>query len=209
MRLGKNLDTIKRNKPYLVKMRLMCFFVWVCVSFIFSPCTHAASDGFKPERKIDSEYFSIYMQEGINEAMLALKIYSPSMLRALVSDYTDLPETHKLADEFDTLFLVVSEILDIRLKKYSGTIKVCKNAEELRAISRTLFGSEMNVPAFYVVANNTIYIDAENVTIHILGHELSHAIQCEYFVVPPSVKIQEVLSGYVEYQLRKYANNPV
>ena len=53
---------------------------------------------------------------------------------------------------------------------------------------------------------NTIYVDSENININIFGHELSHAIQSHYFVVPTSNKMQEILAGYVEYQLRKYTN---
>ncbi len=37
----------------------------------------------------------------------------------------------------------------------------------------------------------------------LLGHEMGHVIISHYFVVPPSYRIQEVLTGYVEFQLRK------
>ena len=37
----------------------------------------------------------------------------------------------------------------------------------------------------------------------VLGHEIGHAVISHYFVVLPSVKVQEVLAVYVEYQLRK------
>ena len=50
---------------------------------------------------------------------------------------------------------------------------------------------------------NTIYASAENFKIGVIGHEIAHAVISHYFVVQPSVKIQEVLAGYVEYQLRK------
>jgi len=38
-----------------------------------------------------------------------------------------------------------------------------------------------------------------------LGHEIGHAVISNYFVVQPPIRIQEVLAGYVEYQLRKAA----
>ena len=69
-----------------------------------------------------------------------------------------------------------------------------------------LFGQEVQPGGFYVSSIDTLYVDAEYVNIHILGHELSHAIQVHYFVVPPPAKIQEILAGYVEYQFRKYTN---
>ena len=52
---------------------------------------------------------------------------------------------------------------------------------------------------------NTIYITAENFKKAVLGHEVAHAVISHYFVVQPSMKVQEVLAGYIEYQLRKTA----
>ena len=41
-----------------------------------------------------------------------------------------------------------------------------------------------------------------------IAHEIAHAIINHYFVVPPSVKMQEILSGYVEYSLNKKVAAP-
>ena len=57
--------------------------------------------------------------------------------------------------------------------------------------------------AFYQEDNRSIYISAEYFTREVLGHEIGHAIMSGYFVVQPSLKIQEVLCGYIAYQLKK------
>ena len=49
---------------------------------------------------------------------------------------------------------------------------------------------------------NTIYTSEESFKREVVGHEMSHAIICHYFAVPAPVKVQEVLSMYVEYNLR-------
>ncbi|MEI8176206.1 MAG: hypothetical protein WCG78_05005, partial [Candidatus Omnitrophota bacterium] len=85
-------------------------------------------------------------------------------------------------------------------------IKVCRDADGLSAVAEKLFGKPIKTAGFYVFAADTLYVNADSISINILGHELSHAIQSHYFVVPPPVKIQEVLAGYVEFQLRKYAD---
>jgi hypothetical protein len=36
-----------------------------------------------------------------------------------------------------------------------------------------------------------------------IGHEMSHAIISRYFGIPAPVKVQEVSSMYVEYNLKK------
>ena len=56
---------------------------------------------------------------------------------------------------------------------------------------------------FYFHDDKTIYISTEDLTLGMLGHEMAHAIISHYFVVPPPTKVQEVLSGYVDYSFQK------
>ena len=93
--------------------------------------------------------------------------------------------------------------MDIRLKKFHSEVKICQDAASLSLVAANLFGRSIQSRAFYVVALDTLYVDAETVNLHVLGHELSHAVQAKYFVVPPPEKIQEILAGFVEYELRK------
>jgi hypothetical protein len=160
-------------------------------------------DGYKGNKRLKSNFFTVYFEsdQALNNFEFAIDV--PYNIRALTLEPTVLYETGDVAGELDILYLAVSAILDIELSKYSCKIKVCDDAESLSRISNRLFGRTIDVPAFYVLENNTIYVDARDVNINILGHELAHAIQNEYFVVPPPQKIQEVLAGYVEYQLRK------
>jgi hypothetical protein len=58
-----------------------------------------------------------------------------------------------------------------------------------------------------VPADNTIYLSFNEMTLGIISHEMAHAIISNYFVTPPSPKIQEILSGYVEYSIRKKAGD--
>jgi hypothetical protein len=57
--------------------------------------------------------------------------------------------------------------------------------------------------SFYVYDLNTIYVSAGSFKREVLGHEIAHAVISHYFVVQPPMKAQEVLAGYVEYQLRE------
>jgi hypothetical protein len=60
-----------------------------------------------------------------------------------------------------------------------------------------------NTCSFFVNDLNTIYIAADHFDVGVLGHEIAHTVQSHYFVVAAPTKVQEVLAGYVEYQLRK------
>ncbi len=109
----------------------------------------------------------------------------------------------ELADAVDTLFMRVSDMLDMRLYGFRGSLKVCRNKEHLGRIYRDLFHKELGAQSFYVSDLNTIYVSGESFTAQVVGHEMTHALVSRYFVVSPSVKIHEILAKYVEYQLRR------
>lgn len=178
---------------------------------LFSDVSRAAEtvvvdDGFKAEVKTKSRYFNIYIKGGVDIQGLTMKLAVPPSIRSIIREPADFLGSYTLYDQLDTFFLAVLEIMDIRLKKFKCTLKICKDASQLSDVAKKLFGRKVKAGGFYVAGIDTIYVDAEDVTIEILGHELSHAIQVHYFVVPPPEKIQEILAGYVEYQLRKYTN---
>ncbi|MCK4463421.1 MAG: hypothetical protein KAU58_03820 [Candidatus Omnitrophica bacterium] len=188
----------------------------VIISVLFIICVLSLSisdaaevfvdDGFETARKIESRYFDIYIENGIDLQTLAMKLSVPLSIKSIIREPAAFSDSYTLSDQLDTLFLAVSEIMDMKLKKFRCTFKICRNRSRLSDVAKRLFGREIRPCGFYVTAIDTIYIDAETVTINLLGHELGHAIQVHYFVVPPPVKIQEILAGYVEFQLRKYTN---
>jgi hypothetical protein len=166
------------------------------------------NDNFEAAQRIESRYFKIFVESGVDTQDLAVRLTVPLSLAAIIKEPVPFSsETYDLGEQLDLLFLVVSEIMDIKLKEFKCNIKVCRDASSLSGITEKLFGKEVQTGGFYVTAIDTLYVDADNVTINILGHELSHAIQVHYFVLVPPVKLQEVLAGYVEYQLRKYTNS--
>lgn len=188
---------------FILKVMLVFFTGFLCFTSVSESASY--KDGFKIGKKIKSKYFTIYLQSGVNEERVALDITLPSALKAGISQYDPRIDNYSLAGEMDLLFLAVSDILDINLSSFDGKIKICRDSYELTQVGRKLFGQSLHVGGFYVWQNNTLYLAADSIDINKLGHELSHAIQCNYFVVKPPVKLQEVLSGFVEYELRKYA----
>ncbi|MCM8794102.1 MAG: hypothetical protein NC898_06600, partial [Candidatus Omnitrophica bacterium] len=108
-----------------------------------------------------------------------------------------------LNDTLDALFLEVSDILDIHLRSFKGNIIILNDFQSLDREFYRLYRMPLKSFSFYVYETNTIYISFDNLRVGILGHEIAHAIINHYFVVPPPMKIQEVLAGYVEYTLNK------
>lgn len=164
----------------------------------------AGDDGFFAEKKLSGKHLAIYCESGVEISGLANTLdigASDNLLAGKKTDVLISPEG-ELAEMVDTLFVRSCDILDMQLFSFTGTLKVCSSQSRLAEIYTILFNRTLKGRAsFYVYSSNTIYISADKFKANILGHEIAHAIISHYFVVLPSVKIQEVLASYVEYQL--------
>lgn len=167
-----------------------------------SSIVYAYDDGFGPAKKTEGRHFTIYYSQKLDLEELTQQLNMSPADKILAGGSTK--GVSELGDMVDTLFTQVSDFLDMQLYSYQGNIKVCQDYNQLNQIYKGLFNAELGgIPAFYVNDLNTIYISAENFKSSVLGHEISHAIISHYFVVQSPMKINEILSGYVEYQLRK------
>lgn len=165
----------------------------------------ALEDGFGSAKRIEGQRFAIYCAPQLEASNLAkrLNLDLSDSLMVGKSAQKDFSSETGLTDMVDTLFMRVCDILDMQLYSYRGNIKVCQDTAQMNEVYNNLFGKDLNRQSFYVYDLNTIYIAAENFKPEILGHEIAHAVISHYFVVLPSIKIQEVLAMYVEYQLRR------
>jgi hypothetical protein len=166
---------------------------------------HAASgpsDGFTPSRIIATRFFTIQLGPGVNELSLVSSLDIGPDSKVLAGQ--SLSSSNDLASLVDALFLWACGVLDMQLYSYRGTIKVVRDKSELADIFLRLYGTERKSErGFYIYELNTLYVTAQDFTKEILGHEIGHAIISNFFVVQAPEKIQEVLAGYIEYQLRK------
>lgn len=179
------------------------------VFFVLASCAPAPAaavdDDFGQAKKIQSKYFVTYYspQSDIYDFLQQLDIGPVEKFLTGKSPGNPGSAEEDLASNIDALFMRVSDILDMHLYSFNSTIKICRDYGHLKRVYSRIFDKELNSPSFYVFDLNTIYISAENLKSEILGHEMGHSIINRYFAVSPPTKIQEVLCGYVEYQLRK------
>lgn len=161
----------------------------------------AADDGFGSAKKIEGKYFTVYCSPQLEISSLLQKLNVSPSDNLLVG--RPLGQALGLADMLDVLFLQACDILDMHLYSFHGTIKISKDSFQLNNIYNYLFGKNATTRSFYSYDLNTIYTSANNFTRGVIGHEIAHAIISHYFVVQPSIKVQEILAMYVEYQLRR------
>lgn len=188
--------TIKNKSAYFLLLFL----------FFPLPLLFGADDGFGAAQSVKGEYFTIYYARPLDAESLAKKLNVGASERLLAGKgiTPENPAAEGLNDMVDTLFMRVSDILDMHIYSFRGKIKVCRNNAELLRVYANLHGRPASVlRSFYSFDLDTIYISADDFRLEILGHEMAHALISRYFAVPAPAKASEVLSGYVEYQLRK------
>ena len=158
-------------------------------------------------QKIEGEHFTIFYDPALNTAELLRSLDIKAQDKILTGKIGGEGRSGEgqLADSVDALFLRACDILDMHVYSLKGNIKVCLDHAQVEKIYYELFNSALPSfsSSFYVPELSTIYIAADSFKKEVLGHEMGHAIMSNYFVVQPSVKVQEVLAGYIEYQLRK------
>jgi len=175
--------------------------------FLSSAIALAFDDGFGSAKKIEGKYFMLYYTSQLQISNLIQNLNITSSDNLMVgkpAEKKSSPEA-ELADMLDTLFMRVSDILDMHVYSFQGNIKVCEDTSQLKKIYKDLFNRDLTALSFFVGNLNTIYITADSFKREILGHETAHAVMTRYFVVQPPVKIHEILAMYVEYQLRRAA----
>lgn len=193
----------------LIMRRHKIIRVYIIISialFLGAGAACAFDDGFGSAKKIESKYAVIYYPPEADVASLVRSLnvrQSDKVLSGLVLGSSSSYE-EELGSMIDALFGQVSDILDMHLYSLKINIKICRDTGRLKDVYKRMFNADLHDrKSFYFYSLNTIYASEEAFKGEIIGHEMAHAIISNYFVVPAPVKIQEVLSMYVEYNLRR------
>ncbi|MBU9889248.1 MAG: hypothetical protein KTQ49_05210 [Candidatus Omnitrophica bacterium] len=179
----------------------------LCLFLCWGACEgDAFDDGFSYDKKFEGKYTTAYCAPGMDLTRLAPQLNlrpSDEVLTGRSLSASDAPGG-EVAPMLDTLFLQVSDILDMRLRDFKIDIKICAGKEALARLYKLFFGTEIEGRlAFYVHELKTIYIAVDDFHADILGREMSRAIIAHYFGIPAPAKVQEVLSLYAEYTLKR------
>lgn len=156
-----------------------------------------------------SEYFSIYAYPEADTQQLLQKLNFNSFFQVDGLTLANDSPRDIVAKTFDAIYLEVSDTLGISVYSFEGKVKIFPNQAALNDEYRAIFHQDFSERAFYIHEKSTLYISLEDMTIGMMAHEMAHMIMSNYFIVPPSPKLQEILSGYVEYHFRKLLNMPI
>ena len=152
----------------------------------------------------EGQYFVCYADRGIDAYQLLTKLdFNYVSLGDALGEKDGDDIKSVLARTIDGLYQEVSDILDIHIYSFKGTIQFVTDQPALAGLIQKRFNLDFAERSIYYHEKNTIYISVKDMTVGMLGHEMGHAVISHFFIVPPPPKIQEVLCGYVEYSLRK------
>lgn len=183
-------------------LRIVACCLWVLVPAL----AWAADDDFGAAAKIETGHFTIYYKAGVDINSLISQLYVSKTDQILTNQTVNgySPQA-KLSSMVEVLFARASDVLDMHIYSLKANIKIFATQQDLTAYYNNMFHAHIPCTGygFYLDDTRSIYMSSENFRREILGHEMGHAIMSRYFVVQPSVRIQEVLAGYIEYQLRK------
>ena len=178
-------------------------FLTILLALIIAPFVWAQEEG-DLQVITESQYFTVYGFPGmdINELLTKLNFNYFLQLDTLL-DGNSQGSRNILARTVDALYEEASDILGIHVYSFHGNLKFYPNHDALNDVFKSFFGEDFPENSFYLHEKTTLYVSLPDVTLGMLGHEIGHAIISHYFVIPPPAKVQEILCGYVEYNLRK------
>ena len=166
----------------------------------------AADDGFASAKRAEGKYTEVGYFPEISAASLIQELnmrLSDKVLAGVPLDEKSSDE-NELTALLDSLFIRISDILDMHLYSLKVNVKVCRDQKELADVYKNIFNAGLgDQRSFYVYDTNTIYVSKDSFKREIIGHEMAHSIISHYFAVPAPVKIQKVLSMYVDYNLSR------
>lgn len=160
------------------------------------------------ETNIKSKYFNTRIYDGIDRMELLHKLDAGYFLGRDVANFgtpgkssADLDAL--LGGALDAIYLQVCDIVDIHIYSLVIDLDIFPDRKALADTLEAYFKKRIDVPSFYFVDKNKIYVSYTDLNAGMLAHEMAHAIVCRYFAVPPPEKVQEVIAGYAEYSVRK------
>ncbi len=180
-------------------LRCLCLMPFLVALTLLVPSGARADD-----RILQSKFCTVHYSDSDQLEKFTGKIRAGALNRTLnkflVGNVGDSNQS-ELGEFLDGLFKRVQLVLDMPMSGLRVEIQLHRNVREVREVYTQLTGQSSDAPAFYWKKNNTIHIQAENLTVGMLAHEMGHAILDHYFAVQPPTKIAEMLCQYVDKEI--------
>ena len=142
----------------------MTFVISLIIAFgLVVPSVFAADDGFGgAETTVEGQHFTLLLKPGVDAANLASQLNISATDEQLANQRIDNSSaTKQLASMLDVLFNRASDVLDMHVYSFKGSIKVFANPQELHDFFFNMYHKELPCTgvSFYLADYNSIYSD--------------------------------------------------
>jgi hypothetical protein len=89
-------------------------------------------------------------------------------------------------------------VLDMFPKNLHFTLILLPTAEDISRTYYQKYQKNVNYLSYYSISEKTVYISVDDANLHILAHEIGHAIVDHFFDVRPPYTIHELMAQFTE-----------
>jgi hypothetical protein len=125
------------------------------------------------------------------------QIYLGRSLRSMMQKNTVTVQDEVLA-KVDLVVEKAETVLDMFPNKLHFTLILLPDSDGVSRVFYQNYHKRVNYLSFYSLSQKAIYISVDDANIHILAHEIGHAIVDHYFKVRPPYNIHELMAQFVE-----------
>lgn len=98
----------------------------------------------------------------------------------------------------DIIVEKAESVLDMFPNNLHITIILLPTSADIARIFHQKYKKNVNYLAFYSLSEKTIYISVDDTNLHVLAHEIGHAIVDHFFDVRPPYNIHELMAQFTE-----------
>ena len=185
------------------------FLVFSLLTLVFFPVRGGAQAGTKEHiawQSLATKHTIIYYQSTKDLKRFYAKVkYGPKKwgLKVLFSGTCPEVLREMTSKKVDLVFERVQKILGMRKEMAKIKINIYQNKGQLNEAYAEMYPGTCKIRAWYRHANNTVYLNLDDLQEGMLAHELTHAIVDHYLLVRPPHATAEILARYVDNHLKK------
>jgi hypothetical protein len=184
------------------------FLVFSLLTLFFLPVRSGAQAGTTEHiawQSLATKYTIIHYQSTKDLKKFYAKVkYGPKNWGLKVLFFGTCPDVlmEMTSKKVDLVFEKVQKILGMRKKMDKININIYRDKAQLNEAYSEIYPGTCRIRAWYRHANNTVYLNLNDLQEGMLAHELTHAIVDHYLLVRPPHATAEILARHVDSHLK-------
>lgn len=172
----------------MVRKMLIC--TAVC-GLLFSPSSPCAKEA--RSRYITLVYSSQQQLDDFND-----NVELSSKMGQFVRKRNVVTVEDEVLAKLDTIMEKAETVLDMFPNNLAIKVVLLDTIDDVAKVYKQKYGKSVDHIAYYSLSEDTIYVSVDNARLHVMAHEMGHAIVDHYFDVRPPYNIHELMAQFTE-----------